>query len=617
MNGASRSGDRVPLARRLALSRRRRTERGAVAVFMALVTCFVVLPVASYAVDIGMQRMARGDAQTLADAAAQDAARALGTGTTSVSALTAIAQATVNASRGMVGSDAPTVVVHTGNLSNTFVGDQSLGCGASPYNAYFTAAPVGATPTAVLVTISNRVDFSLVSGGGSVCRSAIARAYKTACMMMDSYAARLASGEGAVLGPITRILGTNIDLTALSSSGILSADLDVLNFLNILKTQLNVGTVDQLLTTQVTAAQVIAAQVEALTRSGTTGAAQANVLTSQIGAHVGPLLDRFTVGTLLGISQGGQAALGTTVNALDLATAAVQLANGTRPITIAATGQNLTGLSLGVTVGSKPTRVCLGDGKRTMEQIAVTATADINAPGTLTSGLTNLVNALNGLLSGVLGLLGTLLGTDTYDLPQVSLGKVSATISLGSASGTVNSLSCNGRTPTSMSVTQGASLAPATVRIPLIIRETRNYGGFLGIGRQHETVTSTLTIALTTVPSTEKTTAATLLVPGDYGKVKQGPNGDLSVGNVQINTTMQTDGQFSNGRPLVNQMLSSLNSVVNAVQTNLLGPLTTTIVNPLLTAVTNAVRAQLGLTIAGSTFTALPTPSCGTPALAG
>ena len=38
--------------------RRLREESGVVAIVMALVTCFVLIPLAAFAVDIGMQRVA-------------------------------------------------------------------------------------------------------------------------------------------------------------------------------------------------------------------------------------------------------------------------------------------------------------------------------------------------------------------------------------------------------------------------------------------------------------------------------------------------------------------------------------------------------------------------------
>jgi uncharacterized membrane protein len=114
------------------MSRLRRDSRGAAAIFMALTMCFVILPVTAFVVDIGMQRVARRDAQSIADAAAQDAARALGTGTTSQTVLEAIARDTATKTVQFVGTGSPSVQLFLGKIEQPFVSDQSLGCGSSP-----------------------------------------------------------------------------------------------------------------------------------------------------------------------------------------------------------------------------------------------------------------------------------------------------------------------------------------------------------------------------------------------------------------------------------------------------------------------------------------------------
>ncbi|MCZ4498172.1 MAG: rane protein-like protein [Marmoricola sp.] len=604
---------------------RHRKESGAIAVMMALIICFVLIPIAALAVDIGTQRVARRDMQAVADVAALDLGRALGIGQTPT-----VADAVTSAagSGGVVGGtqtvsynskqvSVPKMAVYLGyidpNGTTPFVSNQSLGCDGSPYNSYFTSVPSGKTANAVLVTATGSASFHLMSGSGGVCRSAIGNASLKACMTIDSYAAALKSGDSTVLGPIGKLLGTSIDTTVLSSSGILTADLDVLSFLNILKTQLGVGGFDDVLTANVTSAQIIAAEVAALNAQGATVAAQA--LQSQIGLRLPPGTT-FNVGTLLGLTQGVSSGLGATINPLDLASAAVQLANGNTPVHLTASSTNLTGLALDVTIGSKPVLACLGGPTQTMGQTTLTATADLNA-GILGSALSGLTTSLNGLLNGVLGLLGAILGGDTYDVPVVSLGKLTAQVSLAAASGKVLGLNCTDGQPTSMSVLEKSTLAPATITIPLIVKETRHYGGIAGIGRKTETATSTLTITLTTTPSIDKSVTDTLAIPGDYDKGKAGPSGDLSVGNLSISTAVSTEGSFSNGNPLVGTLLAGIASVGQSVQANLLTPLTSTVVTPLLDSLTATLKSTLGLTVAGSNFKPQRTASCGSPKLAG
>ena len=605
---------------------RRRNETGAIAVMMALIICIVMIPLAGLAVDIGMQRVARGDMQAVADAAALDLGRKLGLGQTptaadavkSAAGSNGVVGGTETASNNSQPVSVPKMAVYLGFIANdaTFVSNQSLGCSGSPYNSYFTAVPATETANAVLVTATGSAAFRLVPGSGGVCRSAIGNAERKACMTIGSYAAALNSNDSTVLGPLTKILGTSIDTQVLSSSGILTADIEVLSFLNILKTQLGVGGFDDVLTANVTAAQVIAAQVAALNAQGATVAAQA--LQQQIGLHVPPGTT-INVGTLLGISQGVTAGLGATMNALDLAAAAIQLANGNAPVHLTASSNNLTGLGLDVIVGSRPVPACLGQGKQTMAQTKITATADLAASGTLTGGLLNLVNGLTGLLSGVLNGLGGLLGGDTYDVPTVTLGKLTASVSLASASGTVLDLICDGANPTSMSVLEESSLVPAEVSIPVIVKETRHYGGVLGIGRKTETVTSTLMVTIRTTPSADKSVTASLAIPGDVNKGKAGPSGDLSVGDLSATTVMTTDGAFSNGNALLNKMLGSVNQVVNSIANNLVAPLLSTVVTPLLDALTTTLKTTLGLTVAGSNYkpNGAPPTNCGTPKLVG
>lgn len=588
-------------------------EQGAVAVFMALVICFVMLPLTGFVVDIGMQRVGRRDAQSIADVAAQDAARALGAGTTDQQALEAIANATAQATPQYLGDNVPGVKLYTGTLSATFVSDQALGCGTAPYNAYFTKTPSGSTPNAVLVSVSNEVKFNFVPGEGSVCRSAIAKAYKTACMTMDSYAAALKSNDSTVLGPISKILGTSIDAGVLNSSGILSANLDVLSFLNVLKTQLNVGTINDVLGANITAAQLMQAQATALTQQGA-GAASVSALSSQITTHLGPLADKqpgINVGELLGVTQGGASALGTTVNAFDLAAAGVQLANGTNSVVASvAIPSGLTGsAAVNVTVGSRPLRVCLGEGTKSMAQTSASATVGLDNTTSL------VLNAVNNLVSGLQGVLGPvvcLLSCQSNVLTVDSV-TVSASASLAQASGKVLALTCTGATPTSMSVQADASLAPATIVVTIKFKNVYTKRGLLGFLQAGPTTTyPALTLTLSTDDPADPSRVATLLVPQDYDTGKAGPSGNLSVGNLTV-VSMTSATDPSN---VISNLLGGLNTVTNSVMSTLITPLKPTL-NLLLTNLTSTLQSTVGLTIAGSTFTPSRTPSCGSPALAG
>ena len=511
-----------------------------------------------------------------------------------------------------VGSSAPTVTLRTGTLTSAFVADQALGCDGSFYNGYFTQTPGGSTPNAVLVVVSNRASFNFVGGSGGVCRSAIAKAYKSACMMMDSYAAALRSNDSTVLGPITRILGTSIDTGVLNSSGILQTDLDVLSFLNVLKTQLNLATVDQVLAANITAAQLMQAEATALTQQGA-GAAAVSALSSQITTKLGPLASSpgFNVGELLGISQGGTSALGTTVNAFDLAAAGVQLANGTNPVsaTVAIPSGLLGSTTVSATIGSRPTRVCLGDGTKKLGQTSATATVSLD------NGTSLVLNAVNDLVSSLQSVLGAVLCLVSCESNVLSVDSVTAaaSVSLAQASGKVVSLSCTGASPTSMSVQEDSILAPAKIVVSVRFKNVFTKRGLLGVLISGPTTTyPTLTLTLSTADPADPSQAATLLVPQDYDTGKAGPSGNLSVGTLNVEAaTSSTDP--SN---VISSLLGGVGTVTNSVMNLLVTPLKPAL-GTLLTNLTTTLQNTVGLTIAGSTYTPLRTPSCGTPALAG
>lgn len=596
--------------------RRRWQQRGAVAIVLALVTAAVILPLGALAVDIGQQRITRNDIQAVADTAALDAARSMTSTSTDASA-TAAAKLSAAADTGTVGT-VTSVVAKLGYIdpSATWVSDQSLGCDGAYANSYFTYPAPGGKANAVLVVVQGQTAFGLgrifgITKGGS-CRSAVSSATLSACMMMDSYAAQLATGNSAVLGPLLKILHTNIDATALSSSGILTVDVGVLDLLGVLQATLGVGSADQVLTAQVTAAQVIAAEVSALTRQGGTSAIAAHALATQIGVYAVSTAT-MTVGDLLGISAGGTSALGASLNALDLAAAAVQLANGTNPLALSLSSANIVPLAVSAIVGSRPTPVCLGEGIRSMAQTSVGLSANIS--GGLTGAATDLADGLSGILSGVLGLLGGLFAADTYGVPEITFpDPITASVGLAQASGKVLALNCSGATPQSISASEQSALAPTTVTVPLTVTVKHRWGP---LGSQSEDLTTALAITLTTVPTSPRAVSGTLQLPGDYGKGVAGPSGNLSVDDLQVQSVLidGSDAKDSHGKYLVGDLLGGISSVTNAVDHDLITPLETAVLTPLLSAVTSALHSLLGVTIAGSTYTPLPTPSCGTPKL--
>jgi uncharacterized membrane protein len=214
------------------------------AIVIALITCFVVIPLGAYAVDLGVQRVARSDAQSVADTVALDMARQLGNynadsanhaappGNGTV--LTSVPQAA-----SMTGAT-PTVRVWQGHLTESaFAANrQSFGCGwqrgdPAPANGYFSpTADAAGTFTAVLVTVTGSVRFNLAGGSGGVCRSAVASADSLTCFTVGSYVANLGNGTG-LLSIIDPPLGAQ--LTAVGYQGLASEDISITSLDKALK----------------------------------------------------------------------------------------------------------------------------------------------------------------------------------------------------------------------------------------------------------------------------------------------------------------------------------------------------------------------------------------------
>lgn len=431
---------------------------------------------------------------------------------------------------------------------------------------------------------------------------------------MDSYAAAIESGDSAVLGPLNDILGVTLNAGALTSSGLTTTNVKIDSFLTELKTQLNVGGFDEVLTSTVTADQVVAAEIAALTKSGdavdaTAAQALQAHIRSRINAGAQILVSDLLGTTRAGVTQGGgTSALAADVNAFDLAASAIQIANGSSPVTLSASTPNVVGLNVQATIGSKPTTVCFGDARMDMAQTSVLATAKLDKTGTLAGTVTSLTNGVTSSLGNLsCGLIGALVNVTCYTLPQVTDISVTSNVYLAKASGTVTDVVCDG-TRTYLKVLAQSSLAPAQVTLTVTMTlEKRVYPGLL----QGPPVVTPLTSTITTVVSTEtpanQSTTLELDIPDDYDNPKAGPSGDLSVTNLTVGSSVSGNVE----------MLNRLPNLTTTVDTLLIDPIKNNTLKPLITELNTQLKSLVGATIAGSTYMPLPTPDCGAPRLVG
>lgn len=312
---------------------RSRNERGAMAVVIALITCFVLVPMGALAVDIGVQRVARRDAQAAADIVALDLSRQLDGRTYAV--LNPLLQGLADKSLARNNVSGMTVTAVLGNV-NTASYDPS-----NPY-AYFTAITTG-VPGAVEVTVKQSVGFSLNPGSGSVSRSAIGTSQSSACYDMGSYAAAISSGDSTLLSPLNGLLGLNLDL--ISYQGLAGANVTLAD----LAASTNIGSVDQLFSGNVTLDQFTAAAIAVLNNQNSPSNAVAISALQTIRITNGlDLSKKINIANMLSVQKTDNAALASNINVLDLIAGAIQVANGAHAVSIS--NLNVAGITGGVTV---------------------------------------------------------------------------------------------------------------------------------------------------------------------------------------------------------------------------------------------------------------------------
>lgn len=401
-----------------------RDERGAAAIVMVLAIVFLAIPIGALAVDIGLQRVARKDAQAIADTASLDAGRAMGANA-SLTDAQATAIATTSAANGssMAGSS-PTMVAHVGYISPTatFVSDNGLGCGASYYNSYFTAVPSGQTANAVLVTASGSVSrvFAQAFGAapGSVCRSAIAKATSNACFEVRSYLLGLSTANSTVLN---KLLSNALSTTVLGYNGLSTSSVS----LPLLAAQLGVGSPSQFASTSVTVSQLLTAAATVLTQNGGSSA-NITLLNSVLAA-----MSASTKGTSIALSKlvdvgTTGAALTGSINLLDLVGATASIVNGTSfldtGLSVTIPGISVTAVKAKLIEG--PQMAC-GNGTAKTGQLQVQLTSSFTGSS----------------------------GGSLLSLASINAGTITTTVSLANAKATMSSLHCSSGVPDSISLT--------------------------------------------------------------------------------------------------------------------------------------------------------------------
>jgi uncharacterized membrane protein len=592
------------------LRRRGRDERGVVAITLALVSCFVLIPLAALAVDIGVQRVARTDMQSLADMVALDLARGLDGKTTAAqwAAKTPSLQQRAEASRDRndttVGHP-PTVAAEIGTFD--------------ALTSTFTPLPSTSdvVPNAVRVGASTEVDFYFAkgtggagAGSGGTGATAIAQASTTACFQLGSWAATLDPSASSLFGDMLKPLLGSSTLTAVGYNGLATTRLSLLD---LVKTDyIGVGTVNDLLTmNNLTVAKLYRASAQVLAAHGKT--AEAQVFNLAAGSVVAPTT--IDAGKLFGLSTSGDAALQTQFNALDILLGAAFLANGTNALDVDNLQTSLA--SVGVTSSTlkiieRPQRAC-DQGEAQTAQASLVSQAQVQVPS-------NPVYSSGG---------STLRLVDN----KINLG---INLNLAGAKGHLTSIACNPDTFDVDVLTDLANLSvdgrinlDGTVAVP-----KTSVAGILD-PVTYSLLPSILNVAVTfkanvsagaSTPASAAPAHGTVTIPpmtyNDHTEVGAG-NHALPYPTVTVDPTTVTASVSIAGL--------NLSLLTNAVLTplvmptlNLSEPTLTSRVNPLvgplidkLNGILLALDTGLGINVAGADLYGLPYPNCQTPVLRG
>jgi len=536
---------------------RRSSEAGVVAVVVALVTCFVMIPIAALAVDLGVQRVARRDMQAVADVVALDLARQLDGRTWSQLHGHLDEWAEKSAERNDSGVARPTVTAVLGTV------DPAHYDPAAP-DSYFTpiTSDSGGIPSAVRVTAVGRVDFSIHGGSGAVVRTAIASSDSSACFKLGSYALSLSSANSPLLN---LLIGDALNVSAVSYTGLANANVSLLG----LAAELGVGTTDELLALDnLSLGQLYLAAAHVLQKQGGE-TADVTLLNNLASLGLGSL-PHIRFGDLIALQPGDDAALGASVNLLDLVATSAFIANGTNALAVPNLSVSVPGLasvtgSLKVIEG--PQMACGGVG------VTKAHTAQVKLHLTITLEPLNLLNIL-------------LLGLITAD------AKVELDVELAPATGTLRKIQCGPGQPDGIDVEVASALTQLGLSLPINVK-------LIGIP-----IVSISGGVGTTAPAANGT-AQIRVPPNTY-------NSPVSTGTGTI-----LPGLTISDLHAVLLGVIDLSPILDAVSDVVLTP----IVNPLLANINNLLLKPLtdllGINLAGADVFATGPPTCGLSTLVG
>lgn len=522
-------------------------ERGSILVLSAF-GLVLALIAGSLSIDIGFLAQDARQDQKVADLASMDAVRVLPTDPT------AAAQASATRNGFPYTAAGYSLVVEWGPSTT------------GPFTTV-VANLAGATAVRVTATSTHTNSLPFVGAGRAVTRKAVAKLQTFAGFSLGSSLVNISSSSSTLLNPLVgQALGGTVNLSLVSWQGVAAGNVSVSG----LQTQLaslglSVGSVSQLLSANLTLAQLYGATASALTLQGDT--ADASVFnTLKLAATSAATV---SLGQLLTIGQGSDnAVLNGSLNLLQLITGSAEAANGSHALAITNTGLTVpgvssTGISL-TAIESLQTYVGPVGGSVTTSQVNLTVTPKLNLDVTVGLSLVHV----------------------TGDLP--------VKLTLAGATGTLKAASCSGIT-----VTVDPQALAGVAQVTTLHVTT------LGLVPILDMATTSLTPSVDGPASDVSFAYPSEFAPPPFSKhVGSQPIGlgsltGFTAGTVTVLGTL----------PL-GTTTSSIVSAVIAALPAVIGNVDSTVLTPLLTA--------MGLDIGGADVTALKSfLNCGVPSLAG
>lgn len=433
------------------------SQRGAIGLTSAALLILLVLFLA-LTVDSGRLYLEKRNLQRIADLAALESAE-LGL----LCSADSQQQATLSAQNNGFNTSDPKWQLSTrlGRIVQDSQGRRSLITGSPQAHDGVEVTVKHRIPASIVANLASMLPGSNFSTETELQAQATAQSQNFASFTVGSGLLNLNSSASPLLQPILgALLDGNVNLGVLTPSGIASANIELLEFLKLLRAQANVGTLEGLLNTRVQALPFVEVIASALTPQHVVGANLNGVKLAQIQQL------NVTLAQVLGIAANTpQEALKAKVNLFDLLLVGAFAANSKNSLDLNLSIPNLTSLKLLVT--EKPKLAYGPPGKDSSGQWLTLAK----------TGQLELVANVQTSVAGLLSLTGYLLDV------QVDLA---LRIGLAEAEGALASIECSA-TPNHAKVRIAAKTHTDSIRItaasdktkPAVVKVTTKVGSII------------------------------------------------------------------------------------------------------------------------------------------